>query len=159
METVNSGIQQALNGATTTKSVSTVSTVSTTSVDSDKTVEVEVRHDQDTVDSHESTASHQASLHRVVDITHSIHKHVTRLDEYDDAFIQGMDLPSYLEYVDDERLFHMPRRGSNWDRVLRSAQFFGLQLWSFGDKIGPSSGEVKKASVTALASCRVLLDV
>ena len=98
-------------------------------------------------------------LHRVVEITRAIHKHVVRLDEYDEAFIQEMDLPSYLEYVDDERLFHMPRRGSNWDRVLRSAQFFGLQLWSFGDKLGPSSSEIKAASVTALVSCRVLLDV
>ena len=98
-------------------------------------------------------------LHRVVEITRAIHKHVVRLDEYDETFIQEMDLPSYLEYVDDERIFHMPRRGSNWDRVLRSAQFFGLQLWSFGDKLGPSSSEIKAASVTALVSCRVLLDV
>ena len=150
METVSTGIQQSRTSA---KSVTTVSTVSIASTDSDKTVEI------DTSEPIILVPTQYPPLHRVVEITRAIHKHVVRLDEYDEVFIQEMDLPSYLEYVDDERLFHMPRRGSNWDRVLRSAQFFGIQLWSFGDKLGPSSSEIKAASVTALVSCRVLLDV
>ncbi|KOS20667.1 hypothetical protein ESCO_006835 [Escovopsis weberi] len=49
--------------------------------------------------------------------------------------VLSIDLAAYLEYIKQERLTRLPRRGSDWDRVLQAAQFFGLQVWSFDDKI------------------------
>ncbi|KAH8889183.1 hypothetical protein GQ53DRAFT_870157 [Thozetella sp. PMI_491] len=123
--------------------------------------ETETRRESrtETTESLAFSSTAHVSITRVVEITHTIHDNICHLEEYDDAFFQQMDLPSYLEYVDDKRIFHMPRRGSDWDRVLRAAQFFGIQLWSFAEKIGPSSAEIRTASITALASCRVLLDI
>src|SRR4051812_3425808 len=53
----------------------------------------------------------------------------------------------------------MPRRGSDWDRVLRAAQCFGLQLWWFGSGISQFCSGTESASITALGSTQILLEV
>lgn len=58
------------------------------------------------------------------------------------------DLESYLKYIHHERLFRMPSRGSHWDRVFRAAEFFGLQLWDLGSRIG-KTGAPSAAALTA----------
>ena len=146
-----------VNGAKMIKQASTP-VVSVHSLEEEPEVETTVTRSTSHSNVTSSSTSHVA-LNRVVEVTQSVHSHICGLEEYDNAFFESVDLPSYLEYVDDERLFKMPRRGSDWDRVLRAAQFFGIQLWSFGEKMGPSSVEVRNASITALAACRVLLEV
>lgn len=49
--------------------------------------------------------------------------------------VTHITLDYYLEYISNERLRRMPDRGSAWDRVLHAAQFFGLHISDFGDKI------------------------
>jgi hypothetical protein len=49
--------------------------------------------------------------------------------------VTHITLDYYLEYISNERLRRMPGRGSAWDRVLHAAQFFGLNISDFGDKI------------------------
>lgn len=49
--------------------------------------------------------------------------------------VTHITLDYYLEYISNERLRRMPVRGSAWDRVLHAAQFFGLHISDFGDKI------------------------
>nr|WOD46145.1 hypothetical protein [Trichoderma atroviride] len=49
--------------------------------------------------------------------------------------VTHITLDYYLEYISNERLRRMPGRGSAWDRVLHAAQFFGLHISDFGDKI------------------------
>ncbi|KAM0263143.1 hypothetical protein ACHAQJ_001296 [Trichoderma viride] len=44
-------------------------------------------------------------------------------------------LEYYLKSISNERLSRMPSRGSAWDRVLHAAQFFGMHISDFGDKI------------------------
>ncbi|KAM0514485.1 hypothetical protein ACHAPE_006778 [Trichoderma viride] len=49
--------------------------------------------------------------------------------------VTQITLDYYLEYISNERLRRMPGRGTAWDRVLHAAQFFGLHISDFGDKI------------------------
>ena len=97
---------------------------------------------------------------KVQDVYQSVTSSIVRLDPYNESFVQECDLRTYLHYISDERLIHMPRRGSDWDRVLGAAQFFGLQIWSLGRKVDgfvPCGG--KDSAIAALASCKILLEV
>ncbi|CAI6090167.1 unnamed protein product [Clonostachys chloroleuca] len=98
-------------------------------------------------------------FHRVKDVFKSVTKKIVRIDEYDESFVRETDLHVYLQYISDERLIHMPRRGSDWDRVLGAAQFFGLQIWSFGDKINAFVPGAKDSAAAALVSCQILLEL
>ncbi|KAL6892072.1 hypothetical protein GGI43DRAFT_430173 [Trichoderma evansii] len=49
--------------------------------------------------------------------------------------VTHITLEYYLESISNERLRRMPGRGSAWDRALHAAQFFGLNISDFGDKI------------------------
>lgn len=96
---------------------------------------------------------------RLTEVTRTVKKLIVRLDDYDEAFVTEMDIRDYLQYISDERLIHMPRRGSDWDTVLSTAQFFGLQVYTFGQKIEKFVHGGHASVSAALASCQVLLEV
>ncbi|KPM41066.1 hypothetical protein AK830_g5479 [Neonectria ditissima] len=96
---------------------------------------------------------------RVRDVTRDVTTVICHLPTYNESFVSEMDLRSYLQYISDECLIHMPRRGSDWDRVLSTAQFFGLQIWFFGTKINAFVPGCTGSSAAALASCQVLLEI
>ncbi|CZS81193.1 unnamed protein product [Fusarium graminearum] len=96
---------------------------------------------------------------RLTKITRTVRKLIVRFDDYDDEFVNDMDIRSYLQYISDERLIHMPRRGSDWDRVLSTAQFFGLQITTFASKIESFASGAHSSASAALASCQVLLEI
>lgn len=106
-----------------------------------------------------STSTTTIQVTRLFDATKSIRGHLCKLGDYTQHYFTDLDLECYLEYISDERLIHMPRRGSDWDRVLRTAQFFGLQLWSFGENIGRFCPGTEPAAITALGSTQILLEV
>ena len=96
---------------------------------------------------------------RVAEVVQYVTGLFSKLGDYEVDMLHRADLESYLEYIADERLIHMPRKGSDWDRVLRTAQFFGLQIWRFGEKVGKFAPESRQAAVAALASCQMLLEI
>lgn len=96
---------------------------------------------------------------RLTEVTRAVKNLIVRLDDYDETFVTQMELRDYLQYISDERLIHMPRRGSDWDTVLSAAQFFGLQVYTFGGKIEKFVHGGHASTSTALASCQVLLEV
>ncbi|KAF7543943.1 hypothetical protein G7Z17_g10339 [Cylindrodendrum hubeiense] len=96
---------------------------------------------------------------RVIEVTDRVLKDICRLPAYNPPFVRQMDLRSYLQFISDERLIHMPRRGSPWDRVLSTAQFFGLQIWLFGEKIDSFAPGSRGTAGAALAACQVLLEI
>lgn len=49
--------------------------------------------------------------------------------------ITDFTLTWYLQYISDERLIRMPDRDNAWDRVLNAAQYFGLHIAQFGDRV------------------------
>lgn len=106
--------------------------------------------------------STNGSLHpesRVSEVVQYVKGLFSKLGDYEVNMLRKADLESYLRYIADERLIHMPRKGSDWDRVLRTAQFFGLQIWRFGEKVGKFAPESREAAGSALASCTLLLEV
>ncbi|KKP06432.1 hypothetical protein THAR02_01483 [Trichoderma harzianum] len=52
-----------------------------------------------------------------------------------DVDITDFTLTWYLQYISDERLIRMPDRDNAWDRVLNAAQYFGLHIAQFGDRV------------------------
>jgi hypothetical protein len=97
---------------------------------------------------------------RVIETTQTIKGRIIReLDDVDEHYFKSVNLESYLEFIADQRLIHMPRKGSQWDRVLKAAEFFGLQIYGFGSAVSHFVEESRYASFTALASCRLLLEV
>ncbi|KAK0620403.1 hypothetical protein B0T14DRAFT_457391 [Immersiella caudata] len=168
METIRAGLQESAHGLSAKSlrkgsdalSVS-VSTVSSSS--SEKTVQIA----DDAVSVSTSNTAHSqvttttASIHvtRIAEITRVIRDDICRFGDYSETFFNTLDLRSYLEYISDERLIHMPRRGSDWDRVLRAAQCFGLQLWWFGAGVGQFCPGTESASITALGSTQILLEI
>ncbi|KAH7329426.1 hypothetical protein B0I35DRAFT_474031 [Stachybotrys elegans] len=106
-----------------------------------------------------STSVSSGYFGRVKNVFTSVTSKLVRLDDYNETYIKETDLRAYLHFISDERLIHMPRRGSDWDRVLSNAQFFGLQVWLFGKKIDSYVPGGKDSAAAALASCQILLEV
>jgi hypothetical protein len=61
--------------------------------------------------------------------------------------------------IERERLTHMPHKGSRWDRVLKSAEFFALQVSAFDTALSSFTSESHTAAKLIWAACTVLLDV
>jgi hypothetical protein len=96
---------------------------------------------------------------RVRDVFQNVTSLITRNADFSESAVKETDFRAYLHFISDERLIHMPRRGSDWDRVLSNAQFFGLQVWLFGKKIDSYIPGGRDSAKAALASCQILLEV
>ncbi|KAK3322767.1 hypothetical protein B0H66DRAFT_555192 [Apodospora peruviana] len=166
METIRAGLQESVNGLKAQHqshhkpqdAVSVSVNPVTADSASDKTVSIK---DESLAVSktRTSTSTSTISLTRVVETSKFIRGNICKFGDYNEHYFKTMNLESYLEYISDERLIHMPRRGSDWDRVLRTAQFFGLQLWAFGSDIGQFTSGTESASITALGSTQILLKI
>ncbi|KAI9157950.1 hypothetical protein HJFPF1_05935 [Paramyrothecium foliicola] len=110
-----------------------------------------------TVTTNGSSETSFSHFSRVKDVFRSVTNLISRNADYTEATVKETDLRAYLHFISDERLIHMPRRGSDWDRVLSYAQFFGLQVWLFGKKIDSYIPGGKDSAAAALASCKMLL--
>ena len=86
-------------------------------------------------------------------------KVVRELSDVDDGFFGHMNIESFLEYITHERLTNMPHRGSRWDKVLKSAEFFAIQINMFSESAEKFIDSSKMAADVALGNCRLLLEV
>ena len=84
---------------------------------------------------------------------------ITQIDEVENSFFESMTFESYLNFVTHERLTRMPHRGSPWDRVLKNAEYFGVQLAAFAESVSPFVECSDDALATGLASARLLIEV
>lgn len=75
------------------------------------------------------------------------------------GYVTEMNLHDYREYIADERLIHLARRGSQRDRVLTVAESFGLQICSFGEMVDDFSSKRLDLASVALLGCQILLKV
>jgi DNA gyrase/topoisomerase IV subunit B len=177
MESVRQGIKQSLAGIGKDKHhkdiAVSVNEMEVSDGESESTTVASNQTSQDDVDAKSSltiTANNATTskstvitkLHeyeRLTKVTRIVKKLIVRFDDYDEDFVNEMDIRSYLQYISEERLIHMPRRGSDWDRVLSTAQFFGLQITTFANKIETFVPGAHLSASAALASCQVLLEV
>ncbi|RDW79411.1 hypothetical protein BP6252_04049 [Coleophoma cylindrospora] len=81
------------------------------------------------------------------------------IEDVDSFYIDSLSLENFINYIELERLAHMPARGSRYDKVLRWAEFFALQISGYELSIRSSIPETKAAAKLILASCRVLIEL
>lgn len=62
-------------------------------------------------------------------------KFVAQFDRVDEHYIHSMTIDGFLEYIERQRLTYMPHRGSRWDKVLKWAEFFGLQISGYAKTV------------------------
>ena len=77
----------------------------------------------------------------------------------DEHYISSITISGFLKYIERERLTSMPHRGSRWDKVLKWAEFFALQVSGYSTVVEPFVPDSKDAAKLILAACRVLLEV
>lgn len=114
------------------------------------------------VDSHSTAASYTREqqitiLEETVSLTRQ--KFIADFDEVDEHYIQRMNVEDYFEYIERQRLTYMPHRGSHWDKVLKWAEFFGLQISGYADTVEPFTAESRFAAKLIWTACRALLEV
>lgn len=168
METIRAGLKESMSAMTVptkhAKAAEVVTTVVSvdSSSNSEKTASVtdEVISPTSTM-TRKQTSSSFFRIDRVTDVYRSIRRNILQLDDYTytEQYFERLDIESYRRYIANERLIRMPRRGSNWDRALRAALMFGENLVEFGDAIQGFCSDTTEASVTGLASCKLLLEV
>ncbi|KAI2467444.1 hypothetical protein F4781DRAFT_433450 [Annulohypoxylon bovei var. microspora] len=108
----------------------------------------------------ESRSSNRIQVTRTIETTKRVRSRLIReLDDVDDAYLKRIDLQAYLGYIADERIIHMPKRGSQWDHVLKEAEFFGLQIDEFTTAVKDFITDSTTIRDTALASCYLLLQL
>lgn len=70
-----------------------------------------------------------------------------------------MTMQGFLEYIERDRLTHMPQRGSRWDKVLKCAEGFALQISSYENAVHSFVTDSKAAANMIRAAACVLIEV
>ena len=86
-------------------------------------------------------------------------KFITEFAYVNDHYIDSMTIGGFIDYVERQRLTYMPHRGSRWDKVLKWAEFFALQISSYASAVGSFVPDSLDAAKLVLAASRVLLEV
>ena len=92
-------------------------------------------------------------------VTFTRGRFIAEFDYVDFHYIDRMTLVDFLEHIERERLTHMPHRGSRWDKVLKWAEFFAIQMSGYEDAVRSFVPDSIEAAKLIWVACRVLLDV
>lgn len=68
-------------------------------------------------------------------------------------------LDSFLDFVASDRLRRVPHRGSRWDKILRWAEYFAIQISILHESVGPFAPNSTEAARLIWQSCQTLLQV
>ncbi|KAI4243543.1 MAG: hypothetical protein LQ352_006999, partial [Teloschistes flavicans] len=79
------------------------------------TASMSLFNEQQTTDLHES-------------ITITRRKFLAEMEDVQESDIHEITIDGFLEFIERQRLTYMPHRGSHWDKVLKWAEFFALQI-------------------------------
>ncbi|KAL8722646.1 MAG: hypothetical protein Q9181_007437, partial [Wetmoreana brouardii] len=102
-----------------------------------------------------STEQHVTVLRESISITRR--KFVTEIDEVHESDIQNTTIEGFLEFIERERLTYMPHRGSHWDKVLKWAEFFALQVAGYASALQSFVPESKDAAQLIWTASQSLL--
>ena len=86
-------------------------------------------------------------------------KFIADFDDVDESYIGSMTIEVFLNYIERQRLTHMPHRGSHWDKVLKWAEFFALQISGYATAVEGFISDSKPAARLIWTACRTLLQV
>ena len=117
--------------------------------------------DSDSSDGHKSLSSPSFEKLTVVSETMTIVRRelVQKIEDVETSYFEDINLDSYLKFITRERLTRIPHRGSTWDRVLKNAEFFGVQISAYSDSVDHFVFDAQAALQTALGNCRLLIEV
>jgi len=96
-------------------------------------------------------------LHDSIVVTRQ--KFLADFDDIDEPFIHHITIEVFLEYIERQRLTHMPHRGSHWDKVLKWAEYFALQISGYVKAVEPFVPDSKVAAQLIWTALRSLLRV
>ncbi|KAL9606785.1 MAG: hypothetical protein Q9179_000075 [Wetmoreana sp. 5 TL-2023] len=102
-----------------------------------------------------STEQHVTVLRESISITRR--KFVAEIDEVQEYDIQNATIEGFLEFIERERLTYMPHRGSHWDKVLKWAEFFALQIAGYASALQSFVPESKDAAQLIWTASQSLL--
>ena len=86
-------------------------------------------------------------------------KFIAEFSHVDEHYINFMTIESCLDYIERQRLTHMPHRGSRLDKVLKWAEYFALQVSGFAKAVGSFIPDSKIAAKLILTASWILLEV
>lgn len=84
---------------------------------------------------------------------------IAEFERVDDSFIQNMSIEHFLDYIERQRLTHMPHRGSRWDKVLKWTEYFALQVSGYAKAVESFVPDSDVAAKLIWTACRALLEV
>ena len=65
----------------------------------------------------------------------------------------------FLEFIANDRLRRLPHKGSQWDTILKWAEYFAIQVYMYHKSVEPFVSKSQEAAQLDWASCRMLLKV
>ena len=92
-------------------------------------------------------------------VTSTRGKLVSAFAYVNEDYIYSMTIDGFLEYIERQRLTYMPHRGSRWDKVLKWAEFFGLQVFGYAKAVESFIPESRVAAQLIWTAARTLLEV
>jgi hypothetical protein len=73
--------------------------------------------------------------------------------------LDELTIESFMEFIECERLNNMPKQGSKWDKVLKWAEFFAIQISEYEKAIRSFVPDSQGAAKLIWAACRILIEV
>ncbi|KAL8686524.1 MAG: hypothetical protein Q9224_005422, partial [Gallowayella concinna] len=114
-------------------------------------------------DTNQSSAGSHSSEQQITILKETVivtcQKFITHFDGCQKHHIYDLTIEEYLDFIERQRLTYMPHRGSHWDKVLKWAEFFGLQISSFATAMEKLVIESKSAAKLIWTACRALLQL
>lgn len=104
-----------------------------------------------------STVVRKATTERRIRVTSKYHEELLILTNGVPSKPESLD--SFLDFVASDRLRRVPHRGSRWDKILRWAEYFAIQISILHEAVGmfvPNSTETARL---IWQSCQILLQV
>ncbi|KAH8670231.1 hypothetical protein BGZ60DRAFT_375664 [Tricladium varicosporioides] len=84
---------------------------------------------------------------------------ITEISHVNENYLESIALETFVDYIESQRLTHMPRQGSRWDKVLKWAEFFALQISRYAAAVESFIPESHAASHLICAACRILVEL
>ena len=84
---------------------------------------------------------------------------IAEFDDVDESFIHNMSIERFLDYVERQRLTFMPHRGNYFDKVLKCAEYFALQISGYAKAVESFVPDSNIAARLIWTACRALLEV
>lgn len=108
-------------------------------------------------ESRNSTVLRKTTTERFIRVTPKYYEELLVLTNGVPSKPESLD--SFLDFVASDRLRRVPHRGSRWDKILRWAEYFAIQVSILHESVGPFVPNSTEAAQLIWQSCQILLQV